>query len=154
MKFKLIIFLLILAGTLSAVEYPKPNGWINDYASVLSEETKVLLTDLVTELKQKTDTEVAVAILPDLGGEDYFNYAVELFKQWKVGSKNDEGVLILVAVQERKVKIEVGYGAEGYLTDAISGDVLDTYVVPFLKLNDYDTGVRNAVGAVAQIIAK
>ncbi len=119
MKSRLLIIFILLAGLLiSAAQYPRPQGWVNDFAGVLSDSTEARLTDWFTEVKQKTGVEVAIATFPDLGGKDYQDYATALFREWGVGNKDDEGVLILLALKERKIKIEVGYGSEGYLTDA------------------------------------
>jgi uncharacterized protein len=149
MKFKLSLFLLfcLLAGVVTAAtaEFPTPAGWVNDFAGVLSDANKTELTNWLTELKEKTDVEMAIAIFTDLGGKDYQNYATDLFRAWGVGNKQDEGVLLLVAVQERKIKIEVGYASEGYLTDAYTNQVYQA-MVSFLKKGseNYDEAVRQA----------
>lgn len=126
LRHKLFIFIglmLILSSLLMAVDYPKPTAFINDYANILTPETITKLDDWAIELKQKTDVELAVAIMPDIAGADENSYAVNLWQAWKIGNSKDEGVLILVAIAERKIKIEVGYGSEAYLTDAFSGVV-------------------------------
>lgn len=118
-----IAFLLLFCSLLGAVTYPKPTAYINDFAQIMSPETKNQIEGWAIELKQKTDVELAIAVMPDIGGMDENSYAVDLWKAWKIGNARDEGVLILVAVAERRIKIEVGYGSEAYLTDAYSGDV-------------------------------
>ncbi len=157
MKFKRILLILTLIFILSmlwGVTYPEAKSWVNDYSGVLSRETTIELENLITELKQKTDVEVAVAIVKNLEGIDKDTYANELFKKWGIGSKNDEGLLILVSVEDRKIKVETGYGLEGILPDGKVGRILDQYVVPLLKENNFDLGIKQAVYAYASVIAQ
>lgn len=153
-KISLLILVLWLISLLNSVDYPQASSWVNDFSGVLTEETQVQLDYLLTEFKQKTDAEISVAIVKDLQGLDKETYAVELFKKWQVGNKNDEGLLILIATDDRKIKVETGYGLEGLLPDGKVGRILDEYVVPYLKVNDYNQGVRQAVIAYASIIAR
>ncbi len=122
----LIALCMILGLGLFAARYPDPVAFVNDFATVLSPETREQINNWAIELKEKTDVEFSIATLPDIGGIDENTAAVELFKQWKVGNNRDEGVLILLALKERRIKIEVGYGSEAYITDAFSGDVFRT----------------------------
>ena len=111
----LCIGLLVLVPFLlfAKVTYPNPTQWVNDFAGVLSSSTVIQLNRLALEIKQKTGFELAVAVIKDLQGEEYYTYANKLYEKWGVGSKDDEGCLMLIAIDERKLKIEVGYGAEG-----------------------------------------
>ncbi len=154
MKYKIIFLLLFVSCFLylSAADFPKPTGWVNDFSGKLSTQLIDDLTSKITELKEKTNVEIAVAILPDIGGRDYNEAAVKLFREWGVGNKDNEGVLILVAVQERKIKIEVGYGSEGYVTDLISNQVYQL-VAQSLSTGAYDTGISNGVNALLSVIA-
>lgn len=156
MKYKNLLFILclLIIQSLFANNYPKPVSWVNDYTNTLSAESVQTLEGLITELKQKTDVEIAVAIVNDMGGLDRDTYANELYREWKVGSKNDEGILYFIAKTERKVKIEVGYGLEGLINDAKAGRILDDYSVPYLKLNQYDQAVVQTVAVIAQLIAE
>ncbi len=158
MKFKkqLCLFLLCLIPliTWAQVKYPKPVSFVNDFASLLNDDVRYELDNLLTELKQKSGVEIAVVTVKDMQGLDRDTYAVELFKEWKIGSKNDEGLLFLVAESERQIKIEVGYGLEGLINDAKAGRILDNYAVPFLRSNDYNSGIKNTVIALCQVIAK
>jgi len=158
MKKRIIIFvglLLLIPILLQAeVTYPKPIQWVNDFAGVLSQSTVRQLNDIALELKQKTGFELAVAVVNDLQGENYYTYANKLYAKWGVGAKDDEGCLILLAVQERKLKIEVGYGAEGYITDGLAGEIADTYMVPYLRDNNWDKGIAQGYLALTSVIAK
>ncbi|HCM16512.1 MAG TPA: hypothetical protein DHW79_11380, partial [Candidatus Cloacimonas sp.] len=100
------------------LEIPKPIGFVNDFASVMSEETRNRINDWAIELKEKTGVEYSIATFPEIGGEDEVSFGVRLLAEWGIGSERDEGVLVFVAVKERRLRIEVGYGAEGYITDA------------------------------------
>jgi uncharacterized protein len=110
---------------------------------------------LAREVLQKTGTTVAVATIKSIGDNDLTDYANRLYEQWGLGKKGeDKGVLIILAVDERRIRIETGYGVEGILPDGLVGDILDRYVVPKLKQNNYDEGMANALVAVSQVIAK
>lgn len=148
MKSKALLFLLLSLLCLSLwsqADFPQAQGWVNDFAGVLSEQTKAELTNWFTEVKEKTDVEMAVAIFSDLGGKEYENYATDLFRAWGVGNKQDEGVLLLIAVQERKIKFEVGYGSEGYLTDLYTNQALEV-MRSFLRKGseNYEEAVKQA----------
>lgn len=157
MKFKKNILLLLICLIPfiihSQVKYPKPVSFVNDFAGLISDEVRIQLENLLTELKQKSDVEIAVVTVKDMQGLDRETYAVELFKEWKIGSKNDEGILFLIAESERQIKIEVGYGLEGLINDAKAGRILDNYALPSLKENDFNNGIKNTVIALCQVIA-
>jgi len=145
-RFLLLVLLILVSVSLSAQNsFPKPIGWVNDYAGVLSEQNKLELTDWLTEIKEKTDVEMAIAIFSDIGGKDYQNFATDLYRAWGVGNNKDEGVLLLIAVQERKIKFEVGYGSEGYLTDYNTNNILNEMREFLPKGNEnYNEAVRQA----------
>ncbi len=110
---------------------------------------------LAREVLQKTGTTVVVATVKSIGDNDLTDYANRLYEEWGIGKKGeDKGVLIILAVDERRIRIETGYGVEGILPDGLVGNILDRYVVPHLKQNDYDKGMANALVAVSQVIAK
>ncbi|PKN72027.1 MAG: hypothetical protein CVU50_09075 [Candidatus Cloacimonetes bacterium HGW-Cloacimonetes-3] len=128
MKFKLFVLALtILLGlsTLSA-EIPKPIGFVNDFAGIMNPDTRTKINDWAIELREKTDCDFFIATFPDMGGVNEVDFSVKVYKDWAIGSKRDEGVLIMLAVAERKLRIEVGYGSEGYITDAYAYDVYQT----------------------------
>jgi uncharacterized protein len=144
--------LCVLAVSAAAQTLPKPSGYINDFAGVLSPEMKAQLEALATEVKQKTGAEVAVAIVKSLEGQTVESYANQLAAQWGVGDEKDRGALLFLAIQDRGLRLEVGYGLEPILTDGTAGEVLDQ-VTPYLGRGDFDGGVRVGVARVAQIIA-
>ena len=154
--FILVFFLLVSVSVLWAeTPIPKPSGLVNDFAGVLSPSTRDKISGLVRELLQKTGTAVAVVTMPDLGGAEYNDYANRLYSEWGIGKKGeDKGVLIFVAVKERKMRIETGYGVEGVIPDGLAGEIRDRYMIPYLGKNNFDEGLLNGTRAIAQIIAK
>ena len=131
----------------------KPTGHINDFVGVLSQPAKSQLENLANEVKQKTGAEIAVAIVPSLEGDSVENYANLLAERWGVGDKEDRGALLLLAIEDRQLRLEVGYGLEPIIPDGRAGEILD-HVRASLRAGDYDSAVGIGVMQVAQIVAK
>jgi uncharacterized protein len=153
-----IVLTLIFLGVMvlaRAEKVPQPIGWVNDFAQVLDAGTKDKLNTLITELEEKTTTEIAVVTIASIAPYDEKEYARMLFDQWQPGKKGkDNGVLVLLAVKEHRWRIETGYGVEGILPDALCGDIGRTYMVPYFKDGAYAQGLYQGVGALAAVIAK
>jgi len=149
-------FLLLMAPVLHAVEsVPSPVGAVNDFAGVIPATDKTRMEDLSRELLEKAGVAVVVATVTSLGDQNAEDYADRLYQTWGIGKKGeDRGVLIFLAVKERRVRIETGYGVEGILPDGLVGEILDKYVTPHLKQNDYGKGLSNAMVAITTVIAK
>ena len=151
------VFLVCLATVLSARAdrpVPKPKGLVNDFAGVISPAYREKIAAVAGELLQKTGVPVVVATLPDSGGAEYNEYANRLYNAWGIGKKGeDKGVLIFVAVKERKMRIETGYGVEGILPDGLVGEIRDRYIIPYLKKDKFGEGLYAGTLAVAQVIA-
>jgi len=149
-------FLLLMATGTDAVEsVPRPVGAVNDFAGVIPAADKTRMEDLSRELLEKAGAVVVVATVTSLGDQNAEGYADRLYQTWGIGKKGeDRGVLIFLAVKERRVRIETGYGVEGILPDGLVGEILDKYVTPHLKQNDYGKGLSNAMVAIATVIAK
>ncbi len=138
----------------TAAQFPEPVGYVNDFAGIISGEMESRLEEVLRNLKTRTGKEVAVVTVENMGGLDENTFAVELFEEWGIGSKErDDGVLILIAKEERRLRIEVGYGLEHLITDGTAGQIRDRYMVPSLKNNDWDTGISAGALAIASIIA-
>lgn len=153
----LVIMLLFLFAPSSFANetFPKPVGAVNDFAGVIQAQYKQSMNSLALEVLEKTGTSVVVATFKSIGDNDPAGFASRLYETWGIGKKGvDKGVLILLAVKERRVRIETGYGVEGILPDGLVGEILDTYVVPFLKTDDYGKGMSNAMIAVSTIVAR
>ena len=134
---------------------PKPVGAVNDFAGVLSPEDRVKMENLSREVLQKTGASLVVAVLETIGGRDPADYANRMYSAWGLGRKGeDRGVLILLAVRERRIRIETGYGLEGILPDGLVGEILDRFALPHLKKNDFGSGLYAALAAVAAVVAK
>lgn len=135
--------------------FPKPRGAVNDFAGVISQNYQNSMDFLAREVLQKTGTAVVVTTITTIGDNDPADYTNRLYEAWGIGKKGeDKGVLILLALKERRIRIETGYGVEGILPDGLVGQILDSYVVPYLTRGDYGKGLSNAMAAVSSIIAK
>lgn len=155
-KWRLNAWMLLLVPVFAAaVQFPGYRGWVNDYANVISSADESKMTTIAREVKQKTGAEIAVVTVPDMQGLSVEEYATQLYQAWGIGrASQDDGVLLLVSVEERKVRIETGYGVEGILPDGKTGEILDAYVVPHLRTGDYSSGLLAGMLATAQVIAK
>ena len=130
-----------------------PSGYVNDYANVLSAQTKQTLEEELRVFTASTSNEIAVVVVPSLDGEVIESYAVKLFESWKIGDEaKDNGILLLVAVEERKLRIEVGYGLEGALPDILAKQIIDVEITPSFKTGGYDQGVLLGVRAIMRAI--
>ena len=148
-------FLLIAASLQAAEEFPKPVGAVNDFAGVIPDQYKAQMEALSREVLEKTGTAVVVATVKSIGDNAPEDYVNRLYQAWGIGKKGeDKGVLIFIAVDERKFRIETGYGVEGILPDGLVGEIRDKYAVPYLRKNDYGKGLANTVMAVSAILAK
>ncbi len=142
----------LLVGQIS---FPSYQNYVNDYANIISVQTESEMNRLALEVKQKTGAEIAVLTVSDMQGLSIDDYATRLFQKWGIGeSNNDNGLLFLLSMQERKIKIEIGYGLEGIINDGLAGEILDDYVLPFFKNGNYNKGFYNGLLAVSGIIAK
>jgi len=145
--------LLLSSVAFGAEVFPTRQGLINDFANVIPPDVKVKIDARSRDILKKTATTIAVVTLPTLGENYTSDYANRLYKAWGIGKKGaSKGVLIFVAVKERKVRIETGYGVEGILPDGKVGEILRSEILPHFKKNDYGTGLLNAVNAVARVI--
>jgi uncharacterized protein len=147
----LIFSLCIYAG----LPDQKPTGAINDFAGILSRGVKDSLELLSGSLFRKTGAALALVTVQSLDGEDIDGAANRLFSKWGIGAKGkDEGILILLALKERELRIETGYGAEGYLTDVQSKRIIRDIATPFLSKGQWDRGLGAAVAACAELAAR
>jgi uncharacterized protein len=154
-KIFLILVFLILPFLGYAQNVPQPVGWVNDFAQVIDQVSADKLSSLIEEVEQKTSTEIAVVTINSIAPDDEIEYARLLFDNWKPGKKRkDNGVLVLLAVKERRWRIETGYGVEGILPDGRCGEIGRNYMVPYFKEGNYSEGLYQGIRAIANIIAK
>jgi uncharacterized protein len=131
-----------------------PSNYVNDFAHVLNPQTEDQLNSICEQLDHQAKAQVAVVTINTLEGQDVESYGVDLFHKWGIGSKsNDHGVLILLAIQDHRGRIEVGYGLEPILPDGKTGG-FNREAIPFLKQGDYDAAIRLMTIRVADVIAQ
>lgn len=152
---KLFKVLIVLAcftfiPVVQAYQNPgQPTGYVNDFANVLSVDQKQTLETKLTQFEKDTSNEISVVFIKDLGGDTIENYAASLFKDWGIGKQaKDNGVLVLVAMTDHQMRLEVGYGLEGALTDAQSNWIINNIMQPAFRQNDYYGGVNSAVDKI------
>ena len=151
------IWLLALPAEAAPKIPPVPTRdiYAQDYANVLSKETESRINRLSTELQSRTGAQIAVVTIPSLEGEAIEEYSLALFRKWGIGDrKKNNGVLILVAVAEKKSRIEIGYGLEGALPDAKTGRIQDETMRPAIANGDFNSAAMNGYIAVLQEVAK
>lgn len=145
--------LMIVSGVSYAADYPGPVGFVNDFANVFSADQKNNLTEKIRNFEKETSAEIAVVTVISLEGQDVKTYANKLFNKWGIGKKGkSNGILLLLAVKDRKVRIETGYGNEGALNDAKAGRVIREVMSPFLKQNKFAEGLMAGTEEVMVII--
>lgn len=138
-----------------AEDFPDYIGYVNDYTNTLSYDTKSKLTALMSELEKKTTAQVAIVIIDTARPLDIETYAVRLFEKWGIGQKQkNNGVLLIIAVKDRAMRIEVGYGLEGAIPDALAKIVIEGYILPPFKKGDFNTGVIKGGVGIAKLVAK
>jgi len=137
---------LMIGAGFAATNLPELTGRIVDQAHILSPVTSADLERKLADLEQKSQIQLVVATVSSLQGEEIEPYANELFRAWKLGeTKKNNGVLLLIAPNERRVRIEVGYGLEGTLTDAVSSIIISNAIAPRFKAGDFNGGVTRGV---------
>jgi uncharacterized protein len=148
--------LFFFVNALKAGEtFPKPTGAVNDFAGVIPAQYKDRMENLARELLTKTGTAIVVATVETIGDNDPADYANRLYQAWGIGKKGqDKGVLIFLALKERQVRIETGYGVEGIITDGLAGEILDRYALPWFRKGDYGRGFAETMTAVSSVVAK
>jgi uncharacterized protein len=135
-------------------KYPKPTGYVNDFAGVVEPEYARRIEALGQELAEKTGAQLVLVTVKNLNGNDVQDFANRLFKAWGIGQKGkDNGLLMVDAMEDRRVWIEVGYGLEGLLPDGKVGSILDQYVVPELRAGNRGAAYYGGLAAAADVIA-
>lgn len=133
--------------------FPDYYGFVNDFANTMSKDWKSKTEQLAVKVENETTCEIAVAVIDNLKGLTIEDYAVRLFEKWGIGKKDkDNGVLLLVSMDERELRIEVGYGLEDVITDIEAKNIIDDVIVPRFKENNYDSGIYNGVVAIVNKI--
>jgi uncharacterized protein len=157
MNFKKILFLfpiLFLFSKIYPLEIPeRPLGRVSDYAKILRPEEVSTLEAILSNYERETSNQIVIAIFNSLEGWEIEDFSIRLAEKWKIGQKGrDNGIIILVALSERKIRIEVGYGLEGAVPDITARDIIDRKIVPYFKKSDYFNGLREGVDSLIKAI--
>jgi uncharacterized protein len=154
----LFLFFLLVTAIFSgwSQELPKPTGYVNDFAGVISQNDRNRMESIISLVEEKTGAEIAVVTVDTIAPYGSIEqYSVELAQTWGIGKEGeDNGILMLLAVSERQVRLEVGYGLEGAIPDGLAGEILDKSIIPAFRDGDYSRGFLQGVEAVAGIIAE
>src|SRR5512136_3045756 len=149
----LSILLLILPAAAHPLEVPQLQGRVNDYAQILSPKGKAAVERELLALEQSDSTQVVVLTVPSLEGASLEEFSIRVAEVWRIGQKGlDNGAILLVAKGERKIRIEVGRGLEGKLTDLVSGRIIRGEIAPRFKAGDIDGGVAAGVSAIMAVV--
>jgi uncharacterized protein len=149
----LSVLLLIGAPAVIAATIPKPSGYVTDEAGLLTSQQTASLNQSLSDYEQRTSNQIVVLTVKSLEGQDIESYSIAVAEAWKAGQqRKDNGAILVIAPNERKVRIEVGYGLEGVLTDAKSAQIIRNIVSPHFRTGDYYGGMVGAVAAMEAVI--
>ena len=150
--FAFVAFLLVLPAL--ALDFPALSGRVVDDAGVLDEGTRAALTQKLAEFEAKTTDQFVVVTLKSLQGTSIEDFGVELGRHWQIGQRDkNNGVLLIVAPNERRVRIEVGYGLEGALTDAVSRLIIENGITPRFRAGDFAGGITRGVDDIISVLS-
>jgi uncharacterized protein len=151
---RILALFLMMVSFATAQSFPSLTGRVVDSASMLSVSAKANIESQLKAYEAKSSDQVVIATVKSLEGYEISDYANRLFRAWKIGqAKQNNGVLLLIAKDDRKVRIEVGYGLEGTLTDTLSGLIIRENIVPKFKAGDVDGGMSQAVASIIKVLA-
>lgn len=145
----MMIALLAFSPQSHAQNFPQPTGFVVDEANILSDAEETQIAQKLEALKIQSNREFAVATIADLQGYDISEYGYQLGRAWGVGNEGaDDGILLIIAPNERKIRIEVGYGLEGIITDGLSGQIIRNDITPQFKAGNMFAGINAGVDAI------
>lgn len=151
----LIILVLLFSSVAGALDVPQLRGRVNDYAGAMQANQVQSLESQLNQLERDTGHQIAVLTIPTLDGEDIEGFSIRVAEHWKIGKKGyDNGAILVVAVKDRRLRLEVGYGLEGLLPDAIAKRVTADYIVPHFRQQDFGGGIVAGIAAVDKILRK
>ncbi len=149
-KFLFLIFLILLTfSQVFAIKVPVLKSRVMDFHGLLTSREESRLEQTLYNFENQTSNQIAVLIISSLEGHSIEQYSMEVAEKWKLGTKkNENGAILLIAVNDRKIRIEVGYGLEGALTDMISGSIIRNDIAPAFRTNKFYTGISSAVNSM------
>jgi len=152
---KIKLLLCLCSFLLLGAAFPKPTGYVNDFAGIISYETKNTIHNIAYELEQKSGAQLSVVTVKTLNNLSIEDYAWKLFENWGIGEKDkDTGVLLLVAPADRKIRIEVGYGFEGAIPDGLAGEIIRKDITPYFKMGKMDQGILRGSLVLLKLMAQ
>lgn len=144
---------LVISSTATVFAYPEYDGYVNDYADILTDAQEEQLETKLGDYDKKTSTQIAVAIVQSLEGEDIDSYSIHLADKWAPGQEDkDNGIILLITMEEREMRIEVGYGLEGDVTDIEAKHIIDDTIVPNFKSENYYQGIDEGTSEIISSI--
>lgn len=147
------LFFLISASCASGLDAPDLKGRVNDYGNILSSSTEQHLEKVLEELEHTDSTQIVVLTISSLKGDSLEDFSIRVAEKWKIGQeKRDNGAILLISKNDRKIRIEVGYGLEGSITDLISGRIIRDIIAPHFRTGNFDAGVSDGVQAMIQAV--
>jgi uncharacterized protein len=150
-----LIAALLIAAPSAFAASPAPVGYVNDFAAIVDEPAETYLQSFLNTLERDTSAEVVVVTVKSLEGMTIEEYANRIFNEWGIGKKqHDNGVLLLVAQDNRSVRIEVGYGLEHLIPDGLAGDIIRTEMIPEFRTNNFPRGIGRGLDRIARILRR
>lgn len=155
MRLARVLLIALCAAVVEPLTLPSsPLGRVNDYAGILSADARSRIESSLAAYDAQTSTEIVIVTFRSLEGGSLEDVSMRLAEKWKIGKKKkDNGVILIFALEERVVRIEVGYGLEGTITDAVSSSIIRTVIAPKFRTGDYDGGTADAVNALMKAAA-
>lgn len=152
--FSSLVFIFYICNSAWALNLPPiPSQYVYDEANIIAPDKEAFLNHQLSQLEKQSTTQVVVAVVNSLQGTSIEDYSIRLAEKWKPGQKDkDNGVILLVAPNERKVRIEVGYGLEATLTDALSSEIIQGEIIPEFKSGNMEAGIVQGVKAIIQVV--
>ncbi|MCL2007355.1 MAG: TPM domain-containing protein [Treponema sp.] len=155
-KLLLLLAFCITAG-IFAQNLPRPGGLVNDFANVMRSQDRQTAERLASAIRERTGADLVIVTVQSIGSNfaTIDDFSLALAESWGIGTRGeDNGVLLILAVAEREVKIEVGYGLEGVIPDSTAGRILDTAVIPAFRQDDFSGGLLRGLEAIATLVAR
>ena len=155
MKIKLIFGLLLIMQSAFALDVPRLTGRVNDYANILTSGQKTSFESFLKKVETASSAQVVLLTINSLEGGNLEDFSMTVSEKWKVGQKDkDNGVILLIVVKDKKIRIEVGYGLEGVLTDLKCGYIIRQLIVPGFKKGKFYDGINEGLTAITGLITK
>ncbi|MGD9008106.1 MAG: TPM domain-containing protein [Desulfobacteraceae bacterium] len=149
----LSIVIVLFSSEIRALDVPHLKARVNDHARMLGSSAGRQLETVLAELERTDGTQVVLLTIDSLKGDSLEDFSIRVVEKWKLGQKDfDNGVLLLIAKNDRKIRIEVGYGLEGKLTDLVSGRIIRNVIAPQFKMGRFDQGILDGISAIIGVV--